>query len=159
MLRDLVRTRLDGFAAGKLYSFERIVPPHPEQFLWFEFGLLLGVLTTDLDSATGAEDYWERIVPPLIRQVSPDISDARMEEIEMAARAYRDSWVKHYQADDAPLAEILGFTMLAAFDCHDEDHEYRRVIVRETAGTLLETTSEFLDIYRDILYPERHSEP
>jgi hypothetical protein len=152
LLSDFMKERFDGFASGKLYVFDGITPPHPEQFLWFEIGLLLGLLTGDLESDADAEAYWNRIVPPLIMQASPDLTPERMQAIATVARAYRDTWIKHYLADDAPLAEILSFTIGAAFGCDDQDHEYRHKIIQLTAGKILDDSGEFLSRCRGIVH-------
>ncbi len=151
LLRDFMKERFDGFASGQLYAFEGITPPHRESFLWFEIGYLLCLLTSDLESASDAEHYWERIVPPLLTQLSPDLTDERMNEITTAGRWYRDRWMPLYLADDAPLADALGVTVLQAFNCDDKGDEFRREIVRLTARKVLDDSSEFLNRYKAIV--------
>ena len=80
-----------------------------------------------------------------------------MDEIATVARAYRDTWMKHYLADDAPLAEVLGFAMGAAFGCDDQDDEYRHKIIQLTAGKILDDNREFLNKYNGIVLPSRPS--
>lgn len=146
-----MKEHFDGFASGQLYAFEGITPPHRESFLWFEIGYLLCLLTSDLESASDAEHYWERIVPPLLTQLSPDLTDERMNEITTAGRWYRDRWMPLYLADDAPLADALGVTVLQAFNCDDKGDEFRREIVRLTARKVLDDSSEFLNRYKAIV--------
>jgi hypothetical protein len=119
LLSVFMKERFDGFVSGRLYTFERIVPPDRVQFLWFETSLLLCLLTADLESASDAEDYWNRIAPPLLTQLSPGITDPRMNEILTAARGYRDTWMMHEH--DGPLGKILDAPILAAFDCDYDD--------------------------------------
>jgi hypothetical protein len=151
LLRDFMKERVDGFTSGQLYAFEGITPPHRECFLWFEIGYLLCLLTSDLESASDAELYWERIVPPLLRQLSTNLTDERMNQIAAAARWYRDRWMPLYLADDAPLADALGVTVLQAFNCDDKDDEFRREIVRLTAKKVLDDSCEFLNRYKAIV--------
>jgi hypothetical protein len=151
LLRGFMKERFDSFASGHLYAFEGITPPRREYFLWFEIGYLLCLLTSDLESASGAEQYWERIVPPLLTQLSPDLTDERMNEISTAARWYRDRWMPLYLADDAPLADALLVTVLQAFNCDNKSDEFRREIVRLTARKVLDDSSEFLNRYKAIV--------
>jgi hypothetical protein len=149
-LRGVMRERLDGFASGRLYTFEEIVPPDRVQFLWFEFSLLLCLLSTDLEFASDAEGYWRRIAPPVLREFSPDISNARLDEIMTAARGYRDVWIRH--ENDGPLAKILDLPMLAAFDCTYDSKEYPEIL-RISAPKILNDNAGFLNRYTSIVRP------
>jgi len=148
LLGVFMKERFDGFVSGRLYTFERIVPPDRVQFLWFESGLLLCLLTADLESASEAEDYWKRIVPPRLTLSSPGITDARMNEIMTAARWYRDTWMMHER--DGPLGAILDTPMLAAFDCNYDDERWPEVL-RLAATKVLDDNAEFLNEYRSIV--------
>jgi hypothetical protein len=143
-----MKERFDGFASGRLYIFEQIVPSDRAQFLWFETGLLLCLLTADLESASEAEEYWKLIVPPLLALLIPGISDARMNEIISGARGYRDTWMAHEH--DGPLGKILDAPVLAAFDCHYGDERWPEV-VRLSATKILDDNAEFLNKYRSIV--------
>jgi hypothetical protein len=78
-------------------------------------------------SATSdAEACWQTIVP-LIRQFSPDITEARLTEITSAARGYQESQqVVRRPPDSAPSRCFL--------------------------GKLLDDSCEFLNTYKDIVY-------
>ncbi len=147
-----MKERFDGFVSGRLYTFDRIIPPDRVQFLWFEISLLLCLLTADLESASDPEDYWKHIVPPLLTQLSSGITDARMNEIMTAARGYRDKWMMHEH--DGPLGKILDAPMLAAFDCDYDDERYPEVL-RLCATKILEDNADFINKYRGIVDPER----
>ncbi|HEY6342512.1 MAG TPA: hypothetical protein VIY49_13540 [Bryobacteraceae bacterium] len=149
-LREFMRERLNGFASGRLYTFEGIVPPDRVQFLWFEFSLLLCLLSTDLQSSLDAEGYWKRIAPPVLKEFSPDISSARLDEIMTAARGYMDVWIRH--ENDAPLSKILDFPMLAAFGCTYDSKEYPDIL-RLSAAKILDDTFEFVNRYTSIVRP------
>jgi hypothetical protein len=86
-------------------------------------------------------------------QISPDLTDKRMNEITATARWYRDRWMPLHLADDAPLTDALAVTTLKAFDCDDADQGRLREIVPLTAGKVLDDSREFLNRYKDIVYP------
>jgi len=149
LLSVFMKERFDGFVSGRLYTFERIVPPDRGRFLWFETSLLLCLLTTDLESASEAEAHWKRIVPPLLTVFSPDITDARINEILTAARGYRDTWMMHEY--DGPLGKVLDTPILAAFDCNYDDERWPEVL-KLSATKILEDNAEFLNKYRSIVH-------
>ena len=150
MLGNLMRERLAGFLLGQLYNFQDSVPPEREQFLWFDFGLLLSLLTSDFELPSDAEKCWSSIILAPVREYIPGVTEVGLATLLAAARGYRDRWMEHWP-DDSPLAEVLAFAMLAAFNCSDADTEYRGRIVGLAAGKTLDDCTAFVNAYISIV--------
>ena len=61
-------TRFDDFISGRSYQFDGFSAHNHSQFLRFEIGKLLGLLTCVLDSPSHVEDDWGRIIEPLLKR-------------------------------------------------------------------------------------------
>jgi len=149
-----MRARFEGFTSGRLYAFDGIVPPNRGEFLRFEIGLLLSMLSENLVSSAHAEAYWHQIVQPLVREYIPAVTEEGMTNLTVSARLYRDKWLAHCP-DEGPLGEVLSVAVLVAFDCDDNDDVRRGQIMKHAAGKTLDDCFAFVDRYSEIIKGEQ----